>query len=221
VTVEAYYKKMHRLVDYIDDADLILNPLIEGDLLPGEGRAYGLETQVSKKEGRFTGWVSYTLSRTERKVEGINMNQWYPSRYDQLHNLSVSAFYELNKRLTFSANFAFNSGTPTTFPTTRIEQQGYVIPHNTADVRNNTRIPVYHRMDVALTLHPKEKPGRRWESEWVFSVYNVYNRRNPFSIYFRQDPNRRPADVPAMTEAVRLSVIGNFIPSVSYNFKFN
>jgi hypothetical protein len=212
---------MRRLVDYIDGADLILNPLIEGELLEGEGRAYGLETQVSKTKGRLTGWVSYTLARTERRVEGINEGNWYPSRYDQLHNLSISTFFDLTKRWTFSATFAFNSGTPTNFPTSRFEQQGYVIPHNGSDVRNNARIPVYHRLDVAATLKPKPKEGRKWESEWVFSVYNVYNRRNPFSIYFRQDPNRQAPDVPVRTEAVRLSVIGNFIPSVSYNFKFN
>jgi hypothetical protein len=221
ISVEAYYKRMDRLVDYIDGADLILNPLIEADLLAGDGRAYGLETQFSKTEGRWSGWVSYTLARTERRVEGINLGKWYPSRYDQLHNLSVTAFYDLSKRWTLSANFVLNSGTPTTFPTTRFEQQGYVIPHNASDERNNARIPAYHRLDVSLTLNPKEKPGKKWQSEWVFSVYNVYNRRNPFSIYFRQDPNRVMPDSPVNTEAVKLSVIGNFIPSVSYNFKFN
>ncbi|HLF64782.1 MAG TPA: TonB-dependent receptor [Saprospiraceae bacterium] len=221
ISIETYYKRMQRLVDYIDGADLILNPLIEGDLLSGEGRAYGLESQFSKTEGRWTGWISYTLARTERRVEGINAGKWYPSRYDQLHNLSVTTFYDLSKRWTFSASFAFNSGTPSTFPTSRIEQQGYVIPHNASDGRNNARVPVYHRLDVSLTLNPKEKPGKKWHSEWVFSVYNVYNRRNPFSIYFRQDPKRVMPDIPIMTEAVKLSVIGNFIPSVSYNFKFN
>jgi hypothetical protein len=122
--------------------------------------------------------------------------------------------------VTLSANFVLNSGTPTTFPTSRIDQQGYVIPHNASERRHNVRIPEYHRLDVSLTLNPKEKPGKRWRSEWVFSVYNVYNRRNPFSIFFRQDPNRNLPDTPVTTEAVRLSVIGNFIPSISYNFKF-
>lgn len=220
ISVETYYKKMQRLVDYIDGADLILNPLLESDLLAGDGRAYGLETQFSKTRGKWTGWVSYTLARTERRIEGINAGEWYPSRYDQLHNLSITGFYDLSKRVTLSANFVLNSGTPTTFPTSRIDQQGYVIPHNASERRHNVRIPEYHRLDVSLTLNPKEKPGKRWRSEWVFSVYNVYNRRNPFSIFFRQDPNRVLPDTPLTTEAVKLSVIGSFVPSISYNFKF-
>lgn len=220
ISVETYYKSMRRLVDYIDGADLILNPLIEADLLAGEGRAYGIETQFNKTKGRWTGWISYTLARTERRVDGINRGAWYPSRFDQLHNLSVTAFYDVAKRWTFSANFVLNSGTPTTFPTSRFEQQGYVIPHNATELRNNVRIPPYHRLDMAATLKPRVRPGRKWESEWVFSVYNVYNRRNPFSIFFRQNPNRGMPDIPVSTEAVRLSVVGNFIPSISYNFKF-
>ena len=217
---EIYYKKMQNLVDYVDGADLLLNTFIEGHLLEGEGRAYGLELMLKKNEGRFTGWASYTLARTERKVLGINEGNWYASRYDQTHNLSLTAFYELTKRWSFSANFALISGTPTTFPTSRYEQQGYTIPNNNDETRNNVRIPTYHRMDVSATLKGKNRPDKRWKGEWVFSVYNVYNNRNPFSIYFRQESERVPKEVPVKTEAVQLSVIGNFIPSVSYNFSF-
>jgi hypothetical protein len=221
VSAEIYYKKIRRLVDYIDGANLILNPYLEGDILEGEGRAFGIETQFNKTKGRFTGWLSYTLARTERRIEGISDGEWYPSRYDQLHNLSLTAFYDLNKRVTLSATFVYNSGTPTTFPTSRFEQQGYVVPHNDSDLRNNVRIPDYHRLDLALTIGPKVRPGKKWQGQWVFSIYNAYNRRNPFSIFFRQDPNRVQPDVPRTTEAVKLSVIGNFIPSISYNFKFH
>lgn len=220
LSTELYYKKMDRLVDYIDGADILLNEFIEGDLLEGKGRAYGLELQVKKVKGRFNGWLSYTLARTERQVQGINNSEWYPSRYDQTHNLSLAGFYELSKRLELSGNFAYVTGTPTTFATSRFEQQGYVIPHNANDTRNNIRIPNYHRLDFALTLKPKDRPNRRWKGEWVFSIYNVYNRRNPFSIFFRQDTDRVPVGQPINTEAVQLSVIGNFIPSISYNFKF-
>ncbi len=220
ITVETYYKSIRNLVDYIDGADLILNVLLEGDLLSGRGRAYGLELQWGKTKGRLTGWMSYTLARTERRVAGINRDRWYPSRHDQLHNLSLTAFYDFGNRWSVSANFVLNSGTPTTFPATRFEQQGYTIPHNDSDLRNHARIPVYHRLDLSATLASRNVPGWRWHGEWVFSVYNVYNRRNPFSIYFRQDPNRAAPDTPVMTEAVRLSVIGSFIPSVAYNFKF-
>lgn len=217
---EVYYKKMENLVDYIDGADLLLNQFLEGDLLSGEGRAYGLELMMQKNAGNITGWVSYTLARTERRIEGVNDDEWYPSRFDQTHNLSVSAFYEISKRWSFSSNFVLISGTPTTFPTSRFEQQGYVIPHNANDNRNNVRIPAYHRLDVSATLQGKKNDERRWKSQWVFSIYNVYSRRNPFSIYFRQQEERIPADIPVNTEAIRLSVIGNFVPSVSYNFKF-
>ena len=220
LSAEVYYKKMTRLLDYIDGADLLLNEFLEGDLLEGVGKAYGLEIQLKKHSGRFTGWMSYTLSRSERQVDGINNDDWYPSRFDQPHNFSLTTFYEVNKRLSLSANFVLNSGTPTTFATTRIEQQGYVIPYNALQTRNNVRIPEYHRLDISATLEGKRKKGKRWEGQWVFSIYNVYGRRNPFSIFFRQGENRIPNGIPITTEAVQLSVIGNFIPSVSYNFKF-
>ena len=219
LATEVYYKKMDRLVDYIDAADLILNPFIEGDLLEGQGRAYGWELELNKNEGKLTGFLSYTLARTERQVEGINRGEWYPSRFDQAHNLSLAAFYKLSKRWKLSANFVYNTGTPATFPTSRLEQQGYVFPHNANDSRNNFRIPDYHRLDISATLKPKEN-NKRWKGEWVFSIYNVYNRRNPFSIFFRQELGRPPVNGPVNTEAIKLSVIGNFIPSVSYNFKF-
>ncbi len=213
LTTEVYYKKYTNLLDYIDGADILLNELLEGDLLAGEGRSYGLELMLKKNKGAFTGWASYTLARSERKIEGINNNTWYPSRYDQTHNLSLTGFYEANDRWTFSANFVMISGTPTTFPTNRYIQQGYVIPNNSLESRNNVRIPLYHRLDISATLQGKKNPQRRWQGEWVFSIYNLYSKRNPFSIFFRQGNAN-------VTEAIRLSVIGNFIPSVSYNFKF-
>lgn len=213
LSVETYYKKMRHLVDYIDGADILINEFLAGDLLEGEGRAYGLELLLRKNQGKFNGWMSYTLARTERRVDGINSNEWYPSRFDQTHNLSVTAFYDLNKRWSFSGNFSLISGTPTTLPTTRFQQQGYIIPDNAFDTRNNVRIPTYHRLDLSATLRNKKNDQRRWQGEWVFSIYNVYSKRNPFSIYTRQGEG-------ATTEAVRLSVIGNFIPAASYNFKF-
>lgn len=220
LSAELYYKDFDNLVDYIDGADILLNEFIEGDLLSGDGRAYGLEFMLKKNEGRFSGWLSYTLAKTERFVNGINNDEWYPSRFDQTHNLSLTAFYDLSKRVTLSGNFALISGTPVTFATSRIEQQGYVIPHNLDNSRNNVRIPAYHRLDVSATLKGKDKPNKRWKGEWVLSIYNVYSRRNAFSIYFRQSYEDRAPDVPLQTEAIRLSVIGNFIPSISYNFSF-
>jgi hypothetical protein len=212
---------MNNLVDYIDGADLLLNQFIEGDLIEGEGRAYGIELMAKKTKGKFNGWLSYTLARTERQTPGINGGEWYASRFDQLHNLSLTGFYEINDRWTTSANFAFNTGSPTTFPTTRYTIQGFVVPHNANEERNNVRLPNYHRLDLSITRKGKIKEGKRWTGDWVFSVYNVYNRKNAFSIFFAQEDGRIPIGSSVNTDAYRLSVIGSFIPSVSYNFKFN
>lgn len=219
-SIEFYYKEMDHQVDYIDGADLILNEFVEGQILEGQGRAYGMELLVQKNKGKFTGWVSYTLGRSERLVDGINNDEWYPNRFDQTHNLSITTFYELGDRWSVSAVFSYNTGTPATFPTSRYTVGGYTIPHTIGGGRNNVRIPSYHRLDLSATLEGKRNAERRWQSNWVFSIYNVYNRSNPFGIYFRQDANRMPVGQPANTEAVRFSVIGSFIPSVAYNFKF-
>lgn len=219
-SVEVYYKNLYDITEFIEGASLFLNPFLEGELLPGQGRAYGLELYVEKKKGRFTGWASYTLSKSERKAAGINNDEWFLSRFDQTHNFSLSTFYELSKRWTVAANFVLNTGTPATFPTSRVEQQGYVVPYNSSEKRNNVRIPAYHRLDISATLKGKDRPEKRWSSEWVFGVYNLYGRRNPFSIFFQQDQNRPLVNQPTTTEAVRLSVVGSLIPSVSYNFKF-
>ena len=219
-SLETYYKSYKNLLEYVDGADLLLNEFLEGELLSADGRAYGMELQIEKKKGKFSGWISYTLARTERQAEGVNKGEWYPSRFDQTHSFSTTAFYELNKRWTFSANFVLNSGTPATFATSRLEQQGYLYPHIYNEKRNNVRIPLYHRLDIAATLKGKEKPNKKWSGDWVFSVYNVYNRRNPFSIFFRENRIRTPQGTPIETNAIRFSVIGSFIPSVAYNFKF-
>ena len=221
LSAEVYYKTMNNLVDYIDGADLLLNQFIEGDLIEGEGRAYGIELMAKKTKGKINGWLSYTLARTERQTPGINGGEWYASRFDQLHNLSLTGFYEINDRWTTSANFAFNTGSPTTFPTTRYTIQGFVVPHNANEERNNVRLPNYHRLDLSITRKGKIKEGKRWTGDWVFSVYNVYNRKNAFSIFFAQEDGRIPIGSSVNTDAYRLSVIGSFIPSVSYNFKFN
>jgi hypothetical protein len=214
-SVELYYKDLQNQIDYIDNANLLLNEFLEGDLLAGKARAYGSEWYIRKTRGKFTGWISYTLARTERKVQGINLGNWYPSRFDKMHNATIVASYEINKRLTLSSDFVFSTGTPATFPTNRIEWQGYVIPHNSQEKRNNYRIPNYSRLDFSLMLKNKEKEGKKFESYWVFSVYNVYSRRNAFSVFFQQNENN-----PLATEAIRYSILGTVVPAVSYNFKF-
>jgi hypothetical protein len=214
-SVEVYYKDMQNQVDYIDNAELLLNEFLEGDLLAGHGRAYGLELYVKKNKGKLTGWISYTLGRSERQVEGINLGDWFPSRFDKTHNLSVVATYPINDKWTASANFTFSTGTPATFPTNRILVGDWVIPHNSEQRRNNYRIPSYHRLDLSVTRALPKVAGKRFNTELVLGVYNAYNRRNPFSVYFQQDPN-----APGVTQALQYSIIAGVVPAIAWNFNF-
>ena len=220
-SAEVYVKKYANLLDYKNNAQLLFNTHIETDLLQGDGRAYGLEIQVEKVKGKLTGWVSYTLSRSEVKVDGINRNDWYPSNYDKTHDISLVLMYHLNEKWKFGANFAFMSGRPVTYPDSRYVYEGITIPNYTN--RNGARTPSYNRLDLSATLTPQNKGKiffffkrpKTWESSWSFSLYNAYARRNPYSIYFKQDP-----DNPQITEAYRLSIFGTVIPGITYNLNF-
>lgn len=223
---EVYYKEMQNQIDYIDGADLLLNRTLEAELLSGKGRAYGLELYLKKRKGAFTGWISYTLSRTERQVTGINNKDWYPTRFNKTHNLYLVGSYEINNKWSASANFVFSTGVPGTFPTNRIEYQGFVIPHNSENLRNNYTLPAYHRLDISATYDPNKDSQKRWKGSWTFGIYNVYARRNPFGIYFQQTP---PSDNPSKddrvtqstnTQAIRFSILGTLVPSATYNFTF-
>lgn len=220
-SLEVYYKDLRQLIDYVDGADLVLNELVEGQTLVGDGRAYGAEVQLKKVKGRLNGWVSYTLARTERLTPGVNNNEYYPNRFDQTHNFNITGFYDLSPRATLSATFVYNTGTPVTLASSGYYVQGFFVPNNEGAARNNFRIPDYHRLDVSVTLDPKkEKADRRWQGQWVFGVYNLYGRRNPITVSGSQADVRPVIGTPIMTSASQLSVVGNFIPSVSYNFKF-
>ncbi|WP_109437080.1 TonB-dependent receptor [Aquimarina sp. AU119] len=214
LSLETYYKKLQDVTDFIDGADLLFTEEIETQVAQGQGRAYGLEVQLNKNEGKLTGWLSYTLARAETKVLGINNNNYYPSNSDQLHELNLVGLYKLNKRWDFGANFVFGSGRPVTYPTGRYEQNGLVV----ADYndRNGNRLPAYHRLDISATLNPKKgKNGK-----WVFSLVNVYNRQNAASIYFNEVNEVNEVEMATgMTQATKLSFFG-IVPSISYEFKF-
>ncbi len=218
---ETYYKDFQQLIDYVDGADLVLNELVEGQVVSGDGRAYGAEVQVKKVKGRLNGWVSYTLAKTERLTPGVNNNDWYPSRFDQTHNFNLTGFYELSERASLSATFVYNTGTPVTLASSGYYQLGFFVPHNEGNGRNNFRIPDYHRLDLSITLDPKpEKAGKRWQGQWIFGVYNLYGRRNAFTVAGTQSEGRPILGQSIMTESNQLSVVGSPIPSISYNFKF-
>ena len=204
-------------MDYIDGADLIANEAIEQVVLNGEMRSYGLEVLFRKNSGDWTGWISYTLSKSEQRTPGrtpqetgINNGQWYSSGFDKRHNLAITSSYKYSKKWTFGANFVLQSGQPVTFPNGQYEYQGITVP--SFGLRNEANLPLYHHLDVSATLTPKKK-GKRWQEEWVFSVYNLYSRRNAASITFRQNQNT------GLNESLRLSIFG-IVPSITYNFKF-
>ena len=222
-SIEIYYKDLENQIDYIDGADLLINKYFEGDLLSGIGRAYGLEFLFKKNRGDFSGWLSYSLGRSELKIDGINNFNWYPTRYDQTHNFKVTGSYKLNARVQLSGNFVYLTGTPVTYPSSKYIIQGFVIPHIADRTRHQFRIPDYHRLDFSATISGKKfkKNGieRKNNSSLVVSIYNIYGRRNPFSVYFSQgDSNLTDNFVPG--EVTRLAIIGSFVPSITYNFRF-
>jgi hypothetical protein len=209
-SVESYYKDMQNVLDYEDGTDILLNENLEAYILSGIGRSYGIEFYLKKKHGTFNGWVSYTLARTENKIEGINSGDWYPTKYDKTHDISIVANYKLNKRWSVSSSWVYYTGNAVSFPSGRYEYDGQLWPYYTE--RNSYRMPDYHRLDLNFHLTGKNK--HKYQSNWDFSFYNVYNRKNAYSITFQESET-----VPGTTEAVKLSLFG-IIPSVTWNFKF-
>ncbi|WP_299254977.1 TonB-dependent receptor [uncultured Lacinutrix sp.] len=216
--IESYYKDVKNRIDYIDGANLIANDAIERVILNGKARAYGLEVLFRKNEGRFKGWIAYTISKSEQKTQGrtaletgINNGDWYNTGYDKTHDLSITTSYNLNKKWDLNANFLFQTGQPTTYPNGQYTYNNIVIPNYSA--RNSTRLPSYHRLDFSATYTAKPERTKGWQSSWVFGLYNAYNRRNTASISFAQNEDN------GNNEATRLSIFGA-VPSVSYNFKF-
>jgi hypothetical protein len=208
--VETYYKYLQNQIDYRNYANTQANEKLEGELLYGIGRAYGLEMILKKKSGRLSGWISYCLSKTERKIQGINDGAWYRAKQDRTHDLSVVGMYEIKPNLTISALFVFYTGNAATFPSGK-----YVLDGQTQFVyttRNGYRMPNYHRLDFGLNW--VRKNTEKYESSWNFSIYNVYGRQNAYNISFR--PN---ADNPNVSEAVQVSLF-RWIPAITYNFKF-
>lgn len=208
-TTEIYYKTLANQIDYKNGASLLLNNEVEGELVYGKGRAYGLEIQLEKKKGKFTGWIAYTLSRSLRTFDKINEGKEFAARQDRIHDISVVMMYKVNKSVSLSSTFIYYTGSAVTFPSGKYVINGAVIPYFTE--RNGYRMPNYHRADIGLTWYLKDK--KRFEHDLNISVYNVYARANAFIIRFK--PN---AEDPTKTEAVQTSLF-RFVPALTYNFR--
>ncbi len=217
-SAEIFYRDISNLIEYKDLADLFLNENIETELVPAIGRAYGLEVSIKRNVGRLTGRLAYTLSRTESKTNGtfpkekVNNNNWFPSNYDRPHDLSMTSTFQFTKRTYASVNFVYSSGRPTSAPTGNISI-GNAVNIPIYGARNIYRIPSYHRLDVSYTIEQSHKKTQKWRSSWTISVYNLYGRKNAFSVFFTQKPFQSP-------QANRLAVLARPIPSLTYNFNF-
>lgn len=208
--VETYYKAMQNQVDFKNSADLFSVPDVESELLYGKGRAYGIEFYFKKKTGKFTGWLSYTLAKTERLIEGINDNKWYNAKQDRTHDVSLVGMYTLSTRWSISGVFVYNTGNAVTFPSGKYQINGNNVFLYTE--RNGYRMPSNHRLDLSAT-YEKKKTGK-YQSSWNFSLYNVYGRENAFAINFIDDKNDPTKTVAEQTALFR------WVPSITYNFKF-
>ncbi len=221
-SAEIYYKKLKNLVDYKNGAKLVMNHTIETDVIKAHGYAYGLELYIKKSKGRLNGWLSYTYSRAMQqtnnrfKEESINNDRVYPSVYDKPHDLSLVANYQISRRWRLSGNFVFFSGRPTTLPEQKYRYKGREMVYYSD--RNKYRMPSYHRFDISITLDENLKKKRMWKGSWTFSIYNLYGRNNPYSVYFlRESSQNGNAD---MFTLFKYSVIGVPFPSLTYNFSF-
>lgn len=215
---EAYFKTIDNRVDYINGAELVAQNTIETEILTGEARAYGLEFLLRKNKGDFTGWLAYTWSKSQQRTPGgaagglgINNGEWYNSNWDRTHDFSLTGNLKLNEKWQVGTNIVFQTGRPVTYPNGKFTYNGLSVA--TYSERNADRLPGYQRLDLSATLTPGKNRNRKWQGEWVFAIYNAYNRKNAASIAFGQNQTT------GLTEATRTAIFG-IVPSVTYNFKF-
>jgi TonB dependent receptor/CarboxypepD_reg-like domain/TonB-dependent Receptor Plug Domain len=211
-TSEVYYKDLQNQIDYRNAAQILANDNVESELLFGKGRAYGVEMMMRKTSGKLTGWVGYTLSKVEKKIVGINNDQYFNARQDRTHDISIVAMYDISKKWNISGTWVYNTGNAVTFPSGKYNAAGQTVFLYTE--RNGYRMPAYHRMDIGVNYEPSINKTRKYKSSWSFGLYNAYARENAFSINFRENKDDR-----SKTEAVQTSLF-RIIPSVTWNFKF-
>lgn len=211
VSVETYYKWLQNQIDYRPNANLILNEHIEGELVYGKGRAFGVEFQVKKTMGKFTGWVNYTLSRALRTFDDIDDGVEFSARQDRIHDINFVLSYQLNPKIVMSTSFVFYTGDAVSFPSAVYEMEnGQKVPY--FGKRNENRLPNYHRLDLGLTWYLKER--KHFKHNLSFSIYNVYNRENAFSVTFTDQYDGNES---GNIEAVQTALF-KIIPSITYNF---
>ena len=213
-SAEVFYRRMDQLIEFRDFADLILNPELEEEILQGDGEAYGLELFLRRHTGKVKGNLSYTFSRTFIEVPLVaesNELLRFPARFDRPHSLNLVMDWTVNRKSKFGLVFNYTSGRPITAPVSSYRLGNVVVP-NYSD-RNEYRIPSYHRLDLSYTYRRNAVKRRRYQDSITFSIYNIYSRRNAFSVFFRKENNRPP-------QAYRLSVLGSAFPSITYTFEF-
>ncbi len=208
-SVEGYYKEIDNVYDYKDGKSFSSAVEIETLLLGGEGRSYGVEFLAKKNMGRLTGWIGYTLSWAENRIDGINSGDWYVANNDRRHDISIVGMYELSDKWNVSATWIYNTGQALTAPSAKYELDGIKLYYYAE--RNGYRAPDYLRLFVRFTYTIKKK---NHTSEWNFGIYNIYNRYNPYMITFENDP-----ESPTGTRTIQTSLFG-ILPSVSYTIKF-
>jgi hypothetical protein len=209
-STEIYYKKQQNQIDYKNGAQLVANQDVESQLVYGEGRAYGWEVFFKKRYGRLNGWIGYTLSKTENRFDAINNGKYFAARYDRIHDMSIVGIYKLSDRWTISSTFVYGTGNAVTYPHGKYLVGGLTTLYYSE--RNSDRLPAYSRLDLGATFEGKQH--KRFHSSWTFGLYNAYNRKNPYTITFQDDPNDK-----TRTQAVKTSLFGR-IPSITYNFTY-
>lgn len=213
-SVEFYYKSMHNQIEYGEGYTPSLKDP-ESEFVFGKGWSYGTELFFNKTRGRLTGWLGYTLSYTWRKFPGLNDGEKYPAKFDRRHDLSLVSMYQINPKWKVSGVFVYGTGNATTLPERFYVVSG-VLTQEYGKI-NTYRLPSYHRLDLSATLTPNRKPGQKWEQSWVFSIYNVYSRLNPYFIYFDQEGSALSGELKIQPKQVSLFPV---IPAVTWNFKF-
>lgn len=218
-SAEAYYKDINNVTDFADNAQIFFNQNLSTEYRQGDAWAYGLEFLLSKTSGKLTGMASYTWSKTMRKIDGVNLGQEFRSNHDRRNVVNIQAAYDMNDKWVFGGTFTYSTGRPITLPAGKYEFGGY--NPDVLTERNGYLLPAFHRLDLSVTLNPRKNAHRKWKGQWVFSVYNAYNRKNPFTIYTRtkQDEDGNVLGDGSEKEA-RLIYLFPVLPSVTYNFKF-